>query len=219
MVVLQAVIERIAGQSLDTFVAERVFGPLGMRDTRFAPDPADLALRKRIVATIDDPERGGLLRGVVADRIAWAVGGVGGHAGLFSSARDLAVFSQMLLSGGSSRGHRVLRPETIARWTARQTATSSRGLGWDAPAPGASSGRYFSPRSFGHTGYTGTSMWLDPERSLFVVLLMNRTHSRGTSEEHIPIRRMVSDAVQAAVRDAPLVEWETQLTKTREPPP
>jgi CubicO group peptidase (beta-lactamase class C family) len=219
MVVLQAVIERIAKQPLDTFVAQRVFAPLGMRDTRFTPDTADSRLRTRIVATEIDTARGGLLRGTVNDQNAWALGGVAGQAGLFSSARDLAVFSQMMLDGGSHRGKPLLRPETIARWTARQIATSSRALGWDAPAPGASSGRYFSPRSFGHTGYTGTSMWLDPERSLFVVLLMNRVSSRGTSEEHVAIRRAVSDAVQAAILDAPLISWESRLTKTREPPP
>lgn len=215
MMVLQAVVERIAAQPLDTFFAERIAGPLGMRDTRFTPDTTDVQLRHRIVATENDSARGGVLRGVVGDRDGWALGGVAGHAGLFSSARDLAVFSQMLLNGGSYGKRRVIQPETIARWTARQTATSSRALGWDAPAPGASSGRYFSPRSFGHTGYTGTSMWLDPERGVFVVLLMNRINSRGSSDEHIPIRRAVSDVVQRAILDAPLIGWERQLRPTR----
>ena len=218
MVVLQAVIERIAREPLDSFTARRVFTPLGMRDTRFTPDVRDTALLARIVATEHDSTRGGLLRGVVGDQNAWALGGVAGQAGLFSSARDLAVFSQMLLNGGAYRGRAVLAPETIARWTARQTPLSSRALGWDAPAPGASSGQYFSPRSFGHTGYTGTSMWLDPERSLFIVLLMNRIHSRGASEGHLPIRRAVSDAVQAAVLDAPLIEWEKRLKATPKGP-
>src|SRR5205085_6910978 len=140
------VIERIAKQPLDSFVAQRVFAPLGMRDTRFTPDTADAQLRKRIVATEDDPARGGLLRGVVDDANAWALGGVAGQAGLFGSARDLAVFAQMLLDGGTYRGSPFLSPETIARWTARQNSMSSRALGWDAPAPGASSGQYFSPR-------------------------------------------------------------------------
>lgn len=218
MVVLQAVVERIAKAPLDSFVARRVFTPLAMRDTRFTPNLRDTALVARIVATEYDSTRGGLLRGVVGDHNAWALGGVAGQAGLFSSARDLAVFAEMLLDGGVYRGRALLRPETIARWTARQNATSSRALGWDAPAPGASSGQYFSPRSFGHTGYTGTSVWIDPERSLFVVLLMNRINSRGASEEHLSIRRAVSDAVQAAILDAPLVEWEKRLTKTGERP-
>jgi CubicO group peptidase (beta-lactamase class C family) len=128
------------------------------------------------------------------------------------------VFAQVLLDGGVYRGRPLLRPETIARWTGRQNLMSSRALGWDAPAPGASSGQYFSPRSFGHTGYTGTSMWIDPERSLFVVLLMNRVNSRGISEGHLSIRRAVSDAVQEAILDAPLVTWEKRLTKTADPP-
>jgi CubicO group peptidase (beta-lactamase class C family) len=218
MVVLQAVIERIAKEPLDSLVARRVSTPLGMHETRFNPDLRDAQLVRRIVATEDDSARGGLLRGVVDDQNAWALGGVAGQAGLFSSARDLAVFSQMLLDGGTYRGRSLLRPETIARWTSRQSATSSRALGWDAPAPGASSGQYFSPRSFGHTGYTGTSIWVDPERSLFVVLLMNRINSRGASEEHLPIRRAVSDAVQAAILDAPLVAWERRLSKSGQRP-
>jgi CubicO group peptidase (beta-lactamase class C family) len=214
MVLLQAVIERITGQTLDAFAAQRVFQPLGMRDTRFTPDTSNVALRRRIAATEKDPARGGLLRGTVDDQNAWALGGVAGHAGLFSSARDLALFGDMLLAGGEYAGVRVLRPETIARWTSRQSSTSSRGLGWDSPAPAASSGHYFSPRSFGHTGYTGTSLWMDPERGIFVALLMNRINSRGASELHIQVRRDVSDAVERAIRDAPLVNWEGRLRRT-----
>jgi CubicO group peptidase (beta-lactamase class C family) len=156
---------------------------------------------------------GGLLRGIVDDQNAWALGGVAGHAGLFASARDLAVFCQMLLDGGTYHGKQLVLPETVARWTARQSALSSRGLGWDTPAPGASSGRYSSPRSFGHTGYTGTSLWLDPERGIFVVLLMNRVNSRGASELHLQVRRDVIDAVHAAILDAPLIAWEKRLRR------
>ena len=213
MVLLQAVIERITKTTLDTFVAQRIFSPLGMRDTRFTPNLSDTALRRRIVATENDPARGGLLRGIVDDQNAWALGGVAGHAGLFTSARDLAVFAQFLLDGGTFHGKQIVLPETIARWTARQSAGSSRALGWDTPAPGASSGSYSSPRSFGHTGYTGTSLWLDPERGLFVVLLMNRINSRGASEAHLQVRRDVMDAVQSAILDAPLIAWEKRLTR------
>jgi CubicO group peptidase (beta-lactamase class C family) len=219
MVVLQAVIERITRQTLDTFVTRRVFGPLGMRDTRYTPDIADAALRRRIVATENDPARGGVLRGVVDDQNAWALGGVAGHAGLFSSARDLALFAQMLLNGGAYGGKQLVRPEAIARWTARQSGRSSRALGWDTPAPGASSGRYFSPRSFGHTGYTGTSLWLDPERGVFVVLLMNRINSRGSGEGHLAVRRAVADAVEASILDAPVIPWESRLTPTHDASP
>ena len=213
MVVLQAVIERITHTTLDSVVAQRVFTPLGMRDTRFTPNLADAQLRQRIVATEIDSTRGGLLRGTVDDQNAWALGGVAGHAGLFSSARDLAVFAQFLLDGGVYHGRQIVLPETITRWTARQSALSSRAFGWDTPAPGASSGRFSSPRSFGHTGFTGTSLWLDPERGIFVVLLMNRINSRGASELHLQVRRDVIDAVQSAILDAPLVAWEKRLSR------
>lgn len=207
LILLQLVIERIAGDSLDRFVARRIFEPLGMRDTMFRP-PA--ALTPRIAATESDASRGGLLHGVVHDPNAWAMGGVAGHAGLFSSARDLAVFAQMLLNGGWYDGVRILRPETVARWTARQGPRSSRALGWDTPSGTSSSGRYFSARAFGHTGFTGTSMWIDPERGLFVILLTNRVNPTAQNQKHIPLRRSVADAVQRAVLDAPLVDWEVQ---------
>ncbi len=208
IVVLQAVIETITAAPLDSLAAQQIFRPLGMADTRFRFAPGDTALLRRTAPTAIDTSRGGLLRGVVHDGNAWAIGGVSGHAGLFSSASDLAVFAQMLLNGGVYDGARIAGANTIARWTARQSPASSRALGWDTPAPTASSGRYFSPRSFGHTGFTGTSVWVDPERDLFVVLLMNRVNSRGEGSRHTQLRRDVSDAVQRAVLDAPLVEWE-----------
>ncbi len=212
MVLMQAVIERIAGRPLDAFVADRVFRPLGMRDTRFLPDTADRALRARIAPTAVDSTRGGLLRGVVHDGNAWALGGVSGHAGLFASARDLAVFAQMLLAGGTYGGVRIVGAPTIARWTARQLPNVSRALGWDTPAAGSSGGRYMAPRAFGHTGFTGTSLWVDPERGLFVVLLMNRT--RGVAGEegtrYIRLRREVADAVGRAVVDQPVVDWDAR---------
>src|SRR5690606_2542802 len=147
------------------------------------------------------------VHGIVHDENACAMGGVAGHAGLFSSARDLAIFAQMMLNGGEYGGVRLLSPETIARWTARQGPRSRRALGWDTPSPGSSAGRYFSPRSFGHTGFTGTSIWIDPERGLFVILLTNRVNPTRQNMRHEPLRRAVADAVQAAVLDAPLIEW------------
>jgi CubicO group peptidase (beta-lactamase class C family) len=208
-ILMQAVIERITGTTLDAFVASRVFGPLGMTSTRFTPDTLDPALRRRIAPTAMDTLRGQLV-GAVHDPNAWAMGGVSGHAGLFGSARDLAVFAQMMLSGGSFAGTCIVAPRTLARWTAPQDPNASRALGWDTAAPVSSAGRYFSPRSFGHTGYTGTSMWMDPERALFVVILTNRVNSRGESTRHVQLRRDVADAVQAAVRDAPLIDWEAR---------
>jgi CubicO group peptidase (beta-lactamase class C family) len=217
------IIEEITGRPLDAFLHERVWRPLGMRDTGFNPladarvppgahctvtHRSGHPLLPRIAATEQDTVyRHRPIHGIVHDENACALGGVAGHAGLFSSARDLAVFAQMLLNGGSWNGERILDPNTIARWTARQNPRSSRALGWDTPSPGATAGRYFSPRSFGHTGFTGTSIWLDPERGLFVVLLTNRVNPTRRNFRHEPLRRDIADAVQAAVLDAPLVQW------------
>jgi CubicO group peptidase (beta-lactamase class C family) len=210
MVLLQAVIERITGVPLDQFAGEKIFRPLGMSNTMFNPDTANTTLRHRIAPTAMDTSRGGLLQGTVHDGNAWAIGGVSGHAGLFSSARDLATFSQFLLDGGSYDGVRILAPSTIARWTNRQSFLSSRALGWDTPSASSSAGRYFGARSFGHTGFTGTSIWIDPERGLFVVLLTNRVNSHGTSNRHVQLRRDVADAVQSSILDAPLIDWEVR---------
>ena len=209
MVLMQAVIERISGASLDQYADGHIFRQLGMLDTRFRPDTNDRAVRERIAPTTQDSLRGGRLRGTVHDANAWALGGVSGHAGLFSTARDLAIFAQFLLDGGTFDQVRILAPQTIARWTSRQNVAGSRALGWDTPAPGSSAGRYFSPRSFGHTGYTGTSLWIDPEKGVFVVLLMNRVTLRGEATRHVQLRRDVADAVERAVLDAPLIDWES----------
>jgi len=217
------IIERLTGKPLDVFLQERVWGPLGMHDTGFNPlasappgagedctatyDPNHPLLARIAPTEVDTVYRNIHVHGIVHDENACALGGVAGHAGLFSSARDLAVFAQMMLNGGEYGGVRLLSPETIARWTARQGPRSSRALGWDTPSPGSSAGRYFSPRSFGHTGFTGTSIWIDPERGLFVILLTNRVNPTRQNMRHEPLRRAVADAVQAAVLDAPLVEW------------
>ena len=217
------IIERITGMPLDEFLKTRVWQPLNMRETGYNPlassmVPADSActatfradnpLLNRIARTeMDTAYRRIHVHGIVHDENACALGGVAGHAGLFSSARDLAVFAHMLLSGGQHGGMRLIQPTTVARWTARQARGSSRAIGWDTPASRSSAGRYFSPRSFGHTGFTGTSIWLDPERGLFVVLLTNRVNPTRANMRHEALRRDVADAVQAAVLDAPLVEW------------
>ncbi|HEX5726010.1 MAG TPA: serine hydrolase, partial [Longimicrobiaceae bacterium] len=207
LILLQLVVERVTGKPLDAFVAERIWAPLGMRDTRYAPGAA---LRGRTVATERDSLRGGLIWGEVHDPNAWALGGVAGHAGLFSSARDLAVFAQLLLNGGEYGGVRLLRPQTLARWTAPQVRGSSRALGWDTPSGESSAGHHFGARSFGHTGYTGTSLWVDPERGLFVVLLTNRVNPTAANQKHVRLRRDLADAVQAAILDAPLTDWEAR---------
>jgi len=208
LILLQLVIERLSGQTLDAFLYERVFAPLGMTHTMFNPA---VELRPWIAATeVDHEIRGGLIHGEVHDPNAWAIGGVAGHAGLFATVTDLAVFAQMMLNGGSYAGLRILQPQTVARWTAPQVHGSSRALGWDTPSGRSSAGRFFGSRSFGHTGYTGTSMWVDPERGLFVVLLTNRVNPTARNALHVPLRRAVADAVQAAILDAPLIDWEAE---------
>jgi CubicO group peptidase (beta-lactamase class C family) len=226
LVLTGLIIERITGSTLDSFLQERVWGRLRMRDTGFNPLASgplppgadctaawrsDHPLLARIAPTeVDTSYRRSHVRGLVHDENACALGGVAGHAGLFSSARDLAIFAQLLLNGGEYAGARLLRPSTVARWTAGQNPGSSRALGWDTPSQNSSAGRFFSPRSFGHTGFTGTSIWIDPERGLFVVLLTNRVNPTRQNTRHEPLRRAVADAVQASILDAPLVEWQRQ---------
>ncbi len=205
-ILLGLVVERITGTTLDAFVQDSVFGPLGMTNTRFLP-PADW--KPRIAWTEVDSARGHI-HGDVHDPNAFAMGGVAGHAGLFSNARDLSVFAQMMLNGGEINGVHLLKPTTIARWTARQGPESSRALGWDTPSPNSSAGHYFSPRSFGHTGYTGTSIWVDPEKQLYVILFTNRVDPTSANQKQAPLRRAVADAVQQAVLGAPIVNWEAK---------
>lgn len=207
MILTQLVIEKITGTTLDRFVDEKVFRPLGMTSTMYKPDST---LRRRIAPTEIDTARGGLMWGRVHDENADAMGGVAGHAGLFSTARDLSIFAQMLLNGGEYNGARIVSPQTIARWTSPQGKGSSRALGWDTPSENSSAGHFFSPRSFGHTGFTGTSIWIDPTRDLFVILLTNRVDPTRNNNRHVPLRRAIADAVQQSILDAPLVDWESR---------
>jgi CubicO group peptidase (beta-lactamase class C family) len=208
MIILQLVMERITGKTLDVLAAEKIFKPLGMIDTQFQPP---VSLRPRIAPTQVDDARGGLLWGTVHDENAWAMGGVAGHAGLFSTAKDLAIFSMTLLNGGEGpNGVRIVKPATLARWTSRQGKESSRTLGWDSPEGGSSAGQFFSPWSFGHTGFTGTSIWVDPEKDLFVVVLTNRVNPTRSNTRHVQLRRDVADAVQQAVLGARIVNWESR---------
>ena len=137
-----------------------------MKDTLYQPPKC---LRVHIAPTEqDDGFRKRLIRGEVHDEHAWVMNGVAGHAGLFSTARDLAVFAQMMLNGGAYDGRRILQRRTVEKFTARPPARagSTRALGWDTPSlKGSSAGAHFSPRSFGHTGFTGTSLWVDPGKA------------------------------------------------------
>ena len=200
------IIERVSGKRLDVLAEERIFGPLGMTDTRYRPPPAWL---ERIAPTEDNPWRRRIVRGQVHDENTVVLGEVAAHAGLFSTTGDLGVFLQMLLNGGSMNGERLLRADTIARFTKRAGLApgSSRALGWDTPSRTSSggpssAGAHFSPSSFGHTGFTGTSIWVDPERELFAVLLTNRVFPTRENEGIFRLRPAFHDAVIAALPDA-----------------
>jgi beta-glucosidase-like glycosyl hydrolase/CubicO group peptidase (beta-lactamase class C family) len=193
LILLGEVLERVAGEPLDVFAQKRIFEPLGMKDTTYRPGPALLA---RIAPTERDPWRGRVVRGEAHDENAFAMGGVAPHAGLFGSAPDLARFAQMLLNGGVLEHKRIVSREVVEQFTRRAGIPgSTRGLGWDTPHPDSSAGEKLSPRSFGHTGFTGTSMWIDPERKLFVILLTNRVHPTRENNAIREVRRAVADAV------------------------
>ncbi|MQA90268.1 MAG: serine hydrolase [Gemmatimonas sp.] len=198
MILLAEIVERVSGLPIDQLLAGRVFTPLDMESTMFLP-PA--VLYDRVVPTAAESERPYELRGVVHDGNAFRLGGITGHAGLFSTARDLAIFAQMMLNGGSYGHAKILSPEVVDALTTRQEGTDGRALGWDTPADRSSAGRFFSTRSFGHTGYTGTSIWIDPERDLFVVLLTNRTYPEAAPREILDLRIDVHEAVARAIID------------------
>lgn len=195
------IIESASNQRLDNFLQLRVFLPLGMTETFFRPH---WTLRDRIAPTELTPPRGYPLRGEVHDENAFVLGGVAGHAGLFSTATDLAIFAQMMLNGGELNGTRVVADSTVAIFTARTASRGSRALGWDTCSDDAC-GKYLSGKSYGHTGFTGTSLWIDPERDLFVILLTNRVHAaraRRPSKVISDIRADVADAAALSIRDA-----------------
>jgi CubicO group peptidase (beta-lactamase class C family) len=190
-IILGVALERIAGESLDGFCQREIFGPLGMANTTFHP-PAEL--RAKIPPTANDEAfRHRIVQGEVQDENAFVLGGVAGHAGLFSTAEDLARFAHGMLGGGGP----ILRPETVELFTRRESvpASTSRALGWDTPSTPSQSGKYFSPHSFGHLGYTGTSLWIDAERQISITLLTNRTWPDCTNQDIKQVRPKFHDAV------------------------
>ncbi|MDD3966272.1 MAG: serine hydrolase [Candidatus Neomarinimicrobiota bacterium] len=173
LMLLGKIIEAVTGLPLDSYLQKAIFEPLKMEDTFYNP-PA--GLRERIVPTEIDPERGGLVHGIVHDENTESLGGVAGHAGLFSTAGDLSRFCRMMLNMGELEGIRIFEPETVRQFTARISAESSRCLGWDSPEGESSGGIYLSSESYGHTGFTGTSLWIDPVNGVYVILLSNAVH-------------------------------------------
>jgi CubicO group peptidase (beta-lactamase class C family) len=212
-IVLTRVIETVYSERLDSLLDRRVFGPLGMTSTRYLPPPS---WRERIAPTELDPWRGRVLRGEVHDENAALMDGVSGHAGLFGSAEDLLAFAEWVLeqadgravrrSGGQSEqsgssDRPTVRPSVFREFTRRQNLVtgSSRALGWDTPSEGSSASRLLSPNSFGHTGFTGTSLWIDPEHRLAIVLLSNRVNPTRDNPRWAPVRAQVADLVMATL--------------------
>jgi len=203
-IILGEILERVSKQTMDAFCAREIFRPLEMRHTCFNPPEQ---WRERIAPTeLDESFRQRLIQGEVHDENAWVMGGVAGHAGLFATAGDVARFCRMLLAEGRVGEIQFLQSETIREFTRACPAElctaqqgSPRALGWDKPSRPSSSGRYFSAASYGHLGYTGTSMWIDPEKSLFVILLTNRVNPSRANEAIKTIRPAVHDAVVEAL--------------------
>jgi CubicO group peptidase (beta-lactamase class C family) len=223
-IVLTQAVEAVYGERLDSLVQRRVFEPLGMSSTRYLP-PA--SWRDHIAPTELDPWRGRVLRGEVHDENAAVMDGVSGHAGLFGSAADLLTFAEWLISVGQSAGRSggqsptsgsngpparpttrpPVHPSTLREFTQRQNIIpgSTRALGWDTPASeNSSAGRRLSRQSFGHLGFTGTSLWIDPERHLAIVLLSNRVNPTRDNPRWAPVRAAIADLVMTTLfEDAP----------------
>ena len=205
------IVKRVSGLPLDQFAKKHIFDPLGMKDTGFVPAES---LRPRIAPTekctpygwpCEGPDMQ-MLRGVVHDPTARRMAGVAGHAGLFSTAADLSVFCRMLLNGGRYNGVRILSPLTVAKMTSPVSAPGDpnvRGLGWDIDSSFSSNrGELLPIGSFGHTGFTGTSLWIDPLTETFVVFMSNRLHPDGRGDV-TPLRARVATIAASAITDAP----------------
>jgi CubicO group peptidase (beta-lactamase class C family) len=196
-ITLAHIVHMVSGRTIAEFADENIFKPLGMTRTFYRP-PASLLDQCVPTEVID----GKALLGIVHDPLARLQGGVSGNAGLFSTADDLAIFAQMLLNGGELNGVRILSPLTVERMTEIYPKLDEfgRGLGWDLETDySTNGGDLFGPRSYGHTGYTGTSIWIDPETRTAVVFLTNRVHPDDKGDI-IALRSKVANVVAAAVR-------------------
>jgi uncharacterized protein YbbC (DUF1343 family)/CubicO group peptidase (beta-lactamase class C family) len=197
-IVLGELVKRVSGLSLDEYCARHIFGPLGMADTSFG-----VAADRRARVAPTEHRLGVMMRGEVHDPTAARMDGISGHAGLFGTADDLAILAQMLLNGGQRNGERILEEATVAAKGTRQTmlrGQSERSLGWDRFVPFPSDDRAAGTSiSFGHTGFTGTALWIDPATKTFVVLLTNRVHPHGRGDVK-PLRTAVAERVTAAIR-------------------
>ncbi|MCZ2389695.1 MAG: DUF1343 domain-containing protein [Acidobacteria bacterium] len=226
-IVLAEIVQRVSGKSVNVFAHDNIFKPLGMANTdfqtdldlspqaaaRYAPTENIRGQNNYLGSKFEGDEKTGdrILRGAVHDPTAYRMGGVAGHAGLFSTADDLAIFCQMLLNGGRSNGRRILSPATVSRMTQPIVVSErgdTRGLGWDIDTQFSSNrGELFPLGSFGHTGFTGTSIWIDRVSQTFVIFLSNRVHPDGKGNV-TPLRAKVATIAAAAVTDTPIEKWK-----------
>ncbi len=216
MIALMFVVERITGQPFDEYAEQRIFEPLGMRDTGFMP--SGTPNRDAVPTERDHVFRGRLVQGEVHDETAWIMGGVAGHAGLFSTAEDLARFAHMLVDDGRVNGAPFISPETLRLFTTvQEPELSSRALGWDTKSPEgySSAGAGFGPASFGHTGFTGTSFWVDPDTDLFVILLTNRVFPSRNNGKIREIRPRVADQASGSILGPPVFTLPDSLFEAR----
>ncbi len=198
IITLQKVIEKISGETLDKFLTENVFAPLGMNNTMF--NPPHKVWYYCVPTEKDEYWRMITVKGKVHDETASILGGTAGHAGLFSTAEDLAKLTYIILNHGKNGDSILFRENTVTDWTSKQTNQSTRGLGWDTKSEkNSSAGNKFSLNSFGHTGFTGTSVWVDNDRELFVILLSNRVHPTRQNRNIYKFRPLIHDAVIDAV--------------------
>ncbi|MFV1980944.1 MAG: serine hydrolase domain-containing protein, partial [Rhodothermia bacterium] len=210
MIMLAKAVERITDQEFGAFLAENVYEPLGMHDTGFRP-AGGKGIDSTVVPTeVDTVFRMRLVQGEVHDERAWVLGGTAGHAGLFSTAEDLAKYASMLLNGGVGNGVRIFQPETVSLFTTRfpNDIGHTRALGWDTKSDEgySSAGQFFGPRSFGHTGFTGTSLWMDPDANVFVILLTNRVYPTRMNRKLFSIRPRVADIVFLSITGGPTLD-------------
>lgn len=202
-ILLGKIIEQVSGQSLGAFTQSRIFEPLGMTATRFraASGTSDPAV---VPSEIDTLFRQRLVQGEVHDETAYILGGTAGHAGLFSNVLDLSRFARMLTGQGVLDGERFLRDETLARFTRRDGSVpnSTRAIGWDTRSDSgfSSAGTLMGPRAFGHTGFTGTSIWVDPDSGIFVILLTNRVYPTRENRAIGQVRSDLADLVVQHLR-------------------
>jgi CubicO group peptidase (beta-lactamase class C family) len=199
MILLGSIMEKITGMSQDVYLARTFYTPMGMASTMYNPIKNNTRLLTRILPTEHDTVyRKMWIHGVVHDERAYYMDGVAGHAGLFSNGRDIAVFSTLMLNKGMYAGLRYLKAETVELFTAKTSVPGNRGLGFDMKSPSgfSSAGTLAGAKTYGHTGFTGTSVWIDPDRNMAIIVLTNRTYPyRGTATGVGRVRAAVADQV------------------------